>query len=46
MVEADVPTVRVNHPFIFLIRYIETGAVLFMGQVMNPTVKAFGDDYV
>ena len=25
-----------NHPFIFLIQHEETGAVLFMGRVMNP----------
>lgn len=25
-----------NHPFIFLIQHEETGAILFMGQVMNP----------
>jgi serpin B len=33
-----VPTVEVtiNRPFIFLIRDIETGAILFVGRVMNP----------
>jgi serpin B len=32
------PSVEVNidHPFIFLIRDIETGAILFVGRVMNP----------
>jgi len=28
--------VTLNRPFIFLIRDIETGAVLFVGRVMNP----------
>jgi serpin B len=28
--------VKVNHPFIFFIRYNKTGAVLFMGRVVNP----------
>jgi len=29
-------SVRIDRPFIFLIRDIETGAVLFVGRVMNP----------
>jgi len=28
--------VTIEHPFIFLIRDIETGAILFVGRVMNP----------
>jgi len=37
MVGPDVPTVRLNRPFIFLIRDIETGTILFIGQVMDPS---------
>lgn len=32
------PSITLNHPFIYLIRDIETGAVLFMGRVMDPSV--------
>jgi len=28
--------VTIDHPFIFLIRDIETGAMLFVGRVLNP----------
>lgn len=31
-------TLRLDHPFIFALRDIETGAVLFMGRVVDPTV--------
>jgi serpin B len=30
------PQVTIDRPFIFLIRDIDTGAVLFVGRVMNP----------
>ena len=36
MVWPDVPTVRLNRPFIFLIRNVETGSILFIGQVVDP----------
>ena len=37
MVWPDVPTVRLNRPFIFLIRNVETGSILFIGQVVDPS---------
>jgi serpin B len=30
------PVVNLNHPFIFMIRDIETNTILFVGRVMNP----------
>jgi len=36
MVGPDVPT-RLDRPFIFLIRDIETNSILFIGQVMDPS---------
>jgi serpin B len=32
-----IPVFRADHPFIFLILDDETGAILFMGRVVNPT---------
>lgn len=33
------PTFRADHPFVFLIRENDTGSVLFLGRVLNPTVE-------
>lgn len=30
------PTVTFDRPFLFLVRDIETGAILFLGRVTNP----------
>jgi len=38
MVAPDVPTVRLDRPFIFLIRDIETDTILFIGHLMDPSV--------
>jgi serpin B len=32
----EVVEVTLDHPFIFLIRDIETGTILFVGRVVNP----------
>jgi serine protease inhibitor len=31
-------TLRLNRPFLFVLRDVETGAVLFMGRVVDPSV--------
>jgi serpin B len=30
-------TLRLDHPFLFFVRDVETGAVLFMGRVVDPS---------
>jgi len=32
-------TLRLNRPFLFVLRDVQTGAVLFMGRVVDPSVK-------
>jgi serpin B len=32
----DIKEMKIDHPFIFLIRDMKTGAILFIGRVMNP----------
>ena len=29
--------IQVNSPFVFFIRHNDTGAIMFMGRVLNPT---------
>lgn len=36
---APIPVFRADHPFIFVIQDNTTGDILFIGRVMNPTVK-------
>jgi serpin B len=35
---AKVVTIRFDHPFLFAVRDVETGAILFMGRVLDPSV--------
>ena len=32
-------TFRVNKPFVYFIRDLQTGAILFMGRVVDPTKR-------
>ena len=32
----EVPTFRVDHPFMFVIREMQSGTILFVGKVMDP----------
>ena len=33
----QIPVFRADHPFLFLIRDNQTGSILFLGRVMDPT---------
>jgi len=35
-----IPVFRADHPFIFLIRDLETKSILFMGRVSNPKIES------
>jgi len=39
-VPAKTITLRLNRPFLFLIHDVKTGAILFMGRVLNPSVRS------
>jgi serpin B len=32
-------TLRLDHPFLFVVRDVQTGAILFMGRVMDPSKR-------
>jgi serpin B len=36
---AEIPEFRADHPFLFLVRENETGLILFMGRVVDPSAK-------
>jgi len=36
--EPEIPVFRADHPFIFLIQQKSTGAILFIGRVVNPNL--------
>jgi serpin B len=36
-IDADIPTFRADHPFVFLILEKRTGSILFMGRLSDPS---------
>jgi serpin B len=38
MKESMPPPLRIDRPFIYAIRDVETGSLLFVGQVVNPSI--------
>ena len=34
----EIPTIAADRPFIFFIRDLETGTILFVGRVLNPAL--------
>ena len=36
---SPIPVFRADHPFIFLIQERESGSILFMGRVVDPTAE-------
>jgi serpin B len=41
-IPADLVTVAVDRPFLFFIRDVQTGALLFLGRVVDPRALAEG----
>ncbi len=37
LIGAGAPDIKLDHPFIFLIRDMESGTILFLGEVMDPS---------
>lgn len=37
VITGEIPQVSLDRPFIFVIREVDTGAILFIGQLMDPT---------
>ncbi len=33
------PEFKADHPFLFVLRHVKSGAILFMGRVSDPSAK-------